>query len=486
MGYNGIDFNRARMAPRSGIIDPSRMGPPQVAVPGGSMRQAVVQQSGAPQSVAEILSASNPAMASPDLMAAQGSAGRQRQIADMLMQGVQRQDNTSLAGGLSQLGQAFLARGAGKKADKAEAEAQSVQSLLVKQAMQGDQASIAQLLAGDPAAAINYKTQQDRFKVDDGFTRDELNLQGRGVDLQEQGFAYDKMHGDRMFGLSTDQFTEVKRQFDQGFNLDAELGRGNLGVSRTNAETSRMGVNNDAAARQAEAQQQGAGVAPALAGLPPGVQSASVTKELTGLDTSEEAVGKARSAANIARSFMADSEGYGSLGGGPLADIGQAASQKTAQLKGHTARMIPMMRSPGEGEMTDSDAKRYELSVVSINKGRSANEAVVRDLERFEANEVARDKFLREWQAQNGYGSVSQAKLLWQQYADAEPIFDPETGKPRERRTIYDYLGGEAAPQTAAPSGLAAGTIVDGFRFRGGDPNDQNNWQPASGQRVTF
>jgi len=242
-----------------------------------------------------------------------------------------------------------------------------------------------------------------------------------------------------------------QKSFDQNVidsQRNYDLGLGNLSVSRMNAETSRMGVNNDAEARRAEAAQQTGGIAPALSGLPAGVQSAIVTKELTGLDTSEEAVGKARNAANIARSFMADAEGYGSLGGGPLADIGQAASQKTAQLKGHTARMIPMMRSPGEGEMTDSDARRYELSVVSINKGRAANQSVVDDLERFEANEVARDKFLREWQAQNGYGSVSQAKLIWQQYADAEPIFDPETGKPRQRRTIYDYLSGDTQGAT--------------------------------------
>jgi hypothetical protein len=128
------------------------------------------------QSVAEILSQGMPEMA-PDLMGAQGTASRQRQIADMLMQGVQQQDNTSLAGGLSQLGQAFLARGANKKADKAEAEAQSVQAMLVQQAMQGGEqgkASIAQLLAGNPEAGIEYAMQmnapqkpRDPFVVND-------------------------------------------------------------------------------------------------------------------------------------------------------------------------------------------------------------------------------------------------------------------------------------------------------------------------------
>ncbi len=144
MAYTGINFNRARMPARQGIIDPSRMGPPQMAVDGGSMRQGIVsaptmrealmQQSGPQQSVAEILSEGLPEMA-PDLGGATSAASRQRQIADMLLQGAQQQDNTSIAGGLSQLGQAFLARRAGQKADTAEDKQREMASLLLQQAM---------------------------------------------------------------------------------------------------------------------------------------------------------------------------------------------------------------------------------------------------------------------------------------------------------------------------------------------------------------
>jgi hypothetical protein len=309
------------------------------------------------------------------------------------------------------------------------------QQQLMMAAAQGDMNAMFML---DPSLALGEKRDRRNFgyqqgrdaKADDQFERMWLRDEGR-------------YETEREFRERVQNFTESNA--DRNFNLESNLGYGRLEVDK---ERNRITA--------AENTPQTGGIAPALSGLPAGVQSAIVTKELTGLDTSEEAVGKARNAANIARSFMADAEGYGSLGGGPLADIGQAASQKTAQLKGHTARMIPMMRSPGEGEMTDSDAKRYELSVVSINKGRAANQSVVDDLERFEANEVARDKFLREWQAQNGYGSVSQAKLIWQQYADAEPIFDPESGKPRERKDIYSWMGG--ASQTPQATGAPAPT----------------------------
>lgn len=158
--YRSINFNRARMAP------------PQMQVPGGTMRQGVIpaptmrqalmQQSGPTQSVAQILSEplGEPM---PNLGAASSDAARQRQIADMLLQGAMAQDNTSIAGGISQLGQAFLARRAGQKADTAEDRQREMTQLLMQQAMGGgDQgkASLEQLLMTNPDAAMQYMAQQ--------------------------------------------------------------------------------------------------------------------------------------------------------------------------------------------------------------------------------------------------------------------------------------------------------------------------------------
>ena len=174
MAYNV--FNRSRMPPqmavpggsmRMGIIDPYRTTPPQAAVDGGSMRQGIVNaptmrealmQTQPQKGVAEILSEGLPEM-TPDLGRATSAASRQRQIADMLLQGAQQQDNTSIAGGLSQLGQAFLARRAGQKADTAEDKQREMASLLLQQAMQGGeqgQASLQQLLTQNPDAAMQY------------------------------------------------------------------------------------------------------------------------------------------------------------------------------------------------------------------------------------------------------------------------------------------------------------------------------------------
>jgi hypothetical protein len=37
-----------------------------------------------------------------------------------------------------------------------------------------------------------------------------------------------------------------------------------------------------------------------------------------------------------------------------------------------------------------------------------------------------------------------------------------------------DFYGSAASTRTNAP---AVGTISGGYRFKGGDPNDQNNWE---------
>lgn len=214
MAYNGINFNRARMAP------------PQVGVPGGSMRQQVVQdpamrqaivQQAAPQGVAEILSQSLGEVP-PDLAGAKGGASRQREIADLLTNRAMGRNATGIVDGFAQLGEAFLANKANRKADTAEAKRDEIVSMLTQKAAQGDEASIAALLS--PEAAIGRRDQQARYTVEDALANKQLGLQERGVNLDERGLEYNMMDGDRTFGLQTDQFTEGKRQFDLGYGLD--------------------------------------------------------------------------------------------------------------------------------------------------------------------------------------------------------------------------------------------------------------------------
>ena len=235
--------------------------------------------------------------------------------------------------------------------------------------------------------------------------------------------------------------------------LEAELGRGNLGVSRMNAETSRMGVNNDAAARQAEAQQQGAGLAPALVGLPSGVQGSIVGNDLKNIDAITEATDISSTLVTLAEEWLRQADGYGAQGGGFLADIGQAFSQKTNPLKGLTEQMVMLQKKPGTGTMTDDDAVRAQKATLNINQGADANKQVLRIYQAMDQNNQQHQAWLREAQATYGFGSGGMAQQAWLEYSRANPVYDKETGEPIMNRTpIREWLAALQSPATDAPA----------------------------------
>lgn len=233
---NRMNFNFGPTAPRkavqggslrTGIFDPYNMGPPRKAVPGGSMRQdivstptmrdALMQEVEAPKSVAEILSEPLGEM-TPNLGRASSAASRQRQIADMLLQGAQQQDNTSIAGGLSQLGQAFLARRAGQKADTAEDKEREMASLLLQQAIgEGpeSQAARGQLFADSPAALVAQSDAARRQKVEDARYTDERDY-GRGRDASADAYR------DMVFNTQTGQFERQQNFAEQSFETEQQ------------------------------------------------------------------------------------------------------------------------------------------------------------------------------------------------------------------------------------------------------------------------
>jgi hypothetical protein len=128
-----------------------------------TMREALMQQSGPQQGVAEILSQGLPEMM-PDLGGASSTADRKREIADLLTQRAMGRNATSIGTGLAQLGEAFIARGATKRADKAETEREQITRDLLATATGGgpDAARArAQLTGGDVANTLaQYDAQQ--------------------------------------------------------------------------------------------------------------------------------------------------------------------------------------------------------------------------------------------------------------------------------------------------------------------------------------
>jgi hypothetical protein len=80
----------------------------------------------------------------------------------------------------------------------------------------------------------------------------------------------------------------------------------------------------------------------------------------------------------------------------------------------------------------------------------------------------------------------TQGQALYRQRAEsmaAPPMmavdgFDPQ-GNPTKTfmpRTGFGGIGGQPVP-----SGPALGTVKNGYRFNGGNPNDRNSWVPVGG-----
>lgn len=218
------------MQPRRGLppnVMPMLSEDPRYPTNPSGMRQAIMQNA-APQSVAEILSQGSPGQPMPDLSGATSAASRQRQIADMLLQGAQQQDNTSIAGGLSQLGQAFLARRAGQKADTAEDKQREMASLLMQQALAGDRNAqaqimpIADLLARDERIA-RQKIEDERYATE---YSDKRADRAQDVGYRDEVFNTQTGQWERGFGLQQNQFDLQQNEYD----LRGELGRGQLGL----------------------------------------------------------------------------------------------------------------------------------------------------------------------------------------------------------------------------------------------------------------
>ena len=281
---------------------------------------------------------------------------------------------------------------------------------------------IVQGIYSERKADARYEGERDYNRGRD-YTNDEWRQDGRELEAQRYDDTWNRQ------GDWRDEDNTYRGERDAVTDADTQTG---FGLQRAAID----------ARADAQAAEQ-AGVSSHLRNLPPGVQSRIVGEEFNVLDAAGGRVEVARKGARLAKKFIDDAKGYNSLGGGWWNDAGQVFSTRTAGLKGVTAEMIPMMRGASEGIMTDADARRYEDAVVSINKPRGSNQDISDSFSAAERNAVENERFLRQYQAQNGYGSMGQAELLWMEYSYAHPIFDSATGQPNtDRMSIEQWLGG--------------------------------------------
>jgi hypothetical protein len=406
----------------------------------------------------------------PDLAGAQNAAGSKRKIADMLMGDAMNRQATDWGTGLASLGEAFIARRANSKADTAEEKYQQMVQALTQKAAAGDEASIAMLLS--PEAAIGRSDTKARQGIEDARYTDERDY-GRGRDAI----------GDE--------------RWDKGWNREGEWHEDATDFRDTQATQAQSNWNSEFGLRKAEseaerkaataAQQPVPGLPPPNLGadLPPGVVGVYARADEKAINDARDAAAASRERARMTGKFAEDAEGYWAQGEGIFNDIGQALSMRTTGLKATTSKLGPQSRPEGSGSTSDKDMAIYMQSTVNVNNTPGTN----KDIHAMESGLADQDAAYVEWlnTYQAAYpqpGSSRTAKALWDQYINAQgnELFSrTDNGRVQVNTDRPDIMTWLSQQQGAAPAangaGPAAGTVVNGYRFKGGDPNDKNNWE---------
>lgn len=112
--------------------------------------------------------------------------------------------------------------------------------------------------------------------------------------------------------------------------------------------------------------------------------------------------------------------------------------------------LAPLQRAPNSGAMSDKDLAVFQRSIVSPALDPAANAqyiAVTRA-----AAQRAKDyqDFLQTYRARFGVGSLADGKRAWQEYTNANPLFQDNGSVNRGVRSWRDFYSGEK-PKQAQP-----------------------------------
>ncbi|MGA0613426.1 hypothetical protein [Paracoccus sp. KR1-242] len=147
---------------------------------------------------------------------------------------------------------------------------------------------------------------------------------------------------------------------------------------------------------------------------------------------------------------------------GPYAEMAGISIDGLSEMQSYQAivdRLAPAMRPPGSGGSSDFDAKQFLSSLPSLARTPEGNAIINETLQSVQRQKLAAADIAM--QAQRG-------EITWQE-ADKKMA---ALGNPYETfNKMKDKISGGAsqAPQV--------GEVRKGYRFKGGDPADQANWE---------
>ena len=134
-----------------------------------------------------------------------------------------------------------------------------------------------------------------------------------------------------------------------------------------------------------------------------------------------------------------------------------------------TSRLAPGQRIEGSGTTSDKDIAMFVKAVPSINKKGDVNQSIRENFAKQYNRSKAKLQYLQDYYDQ--YGHLNGADTLWEKEQDRYLAKPEAVAQPMQEQMA------QPTPQ-AQPSykGLKINQKVNGWKYLGGDPTDQNSW----------
>lgn len=147
-------------------------------------------------------------------------------------------------------------------------------------------------------------------------------------------------------------------------------------------------------------------------------------------------------------------------------------------------RLAPQQRAPGSGSTSDIEFKGFLKSLPGLSQNPAAREVGLNTMEALARDEMARGeiatkvstKELSRVEAEKALRALPDPMKGFVEWRKANPQLYSQALKSPAAPASSKPQSPQQKPVAAPPQ---AGAIEDGYRFKGGDPSKQENWEPV-------